>query len=221
MWRRLRAGGDKHLDCADLATGLGRLVAIVANTTQVPFVLVSGEGVELATLVEPGIREAAAEHLTPPSATTADGKTLPTAAELARSRGEVDAGRIAFQRTCAACHTAEGMGADFGPGLTDIGAKLSRSALITSILEPSAGISFNYVGETIGLRDGTEVTGIVGSETESELVLRFAGGISTRYDKSEIVSRSRLDVSLMPDGLERTMTEQELIDLVEYMSSLR
>lgn len=168
-----------------------------------------------------GIREAAAEHLEAPAATTADGRTLPAAAELARNRGDAAAGGAVFDRVCATCHVAEGRGNEFGPGLSDIGAKLSRAALYTSILEPSAGISFNYAGETLRLADGTEVTGIVGSETESELVLRLPGGISSRYERSRVTDRTRLDVSLMPDGLEQALTEQELIDVVEYMASLR
>ena len=175
----------------------------------------------LFSSIRGGIREAAAEHLQPPAATTADGRTLPAAAELARQRGDADAGRAPFNRLCATCHVVDGRGSEFGPGLSDIGAKLSRAALYTSILEPSAGISFNYAGETLRLRDGTAVTGIVGSETETELVLRLPGGISTRYDRAEVVDRVRLDSSLMPDGLERALTEQELIDVVEYMASLR
>lgn len=168
-----------------------------------------------------GIREAAAEHLQPPAATTADGKQLPAAAELASRRGDAASGRAVFQRACAICHTAPGIGTDFGPGLSDIGGKLSRSALYTAILEPNAGISFNYTGESIHLRDGTVVTGIVSSETASELTLRLPGGISTSYESGQIADRTRLEVSLMPDGLEQTMTEQELIDVVEYMASLR
>lgn len=168
-----------------------------------------------------GVREAAAEHLEAPAATTADGRTLAAPAELARNRGDAAAGSEVFDRVCATCHVAEGRGNEFGPGLSDIGAKLSRAALYTSILEPSAGISFNYAGETLRLADGTEVTGIVGSETESELVLRLPGGISSRYERARVTGRTRLDVSLMPDGLEQALTEQELIDVVEYMASLR
>jgi putative heme-binding domain-containing protein len=82
-------------------------------------------------------------------------------------------------------------------------------------------VSFNYAGESIRLRDGTELVGIVGSETAGEIALRLPGGITTRHAKAEIASRAPLDVSLMPDGLERSLTEQELVDLVEYMTTLR
>jgi putative heme-binding domain-containing protein len=167
------------------------------------------------------IRDAAAEHLTPPAATTADGQTLPAVALLARERGDAVAGKAPFARTCAMCHTAAGEGLEFGPGLSDVGAKLSRGALFTAILEPSAGVSFNYAGESIRLRDGTEVVGIVGSETDAEIALRLPGGITSRYRKAEIASREPLQVSLMPDGLERALTRQELVDLVEYLTTLR
>lgn len=167
------------------------------------------------------IREAAAEHLEPPATTTADGQRLSTPAELASRRGDVRSGEAVFERACAICHTAPGMGTEFGPGLSDIGAKLSRSALYTAILQPSAGISFNYAGESIRLDDGTVVTGIVSSETASEITLRLPGGISTRYETARVASRTPLEVSLMPEGLAQTMTEQELVDVVEYMASLR
>jgi putative heme-binding domain-containing protein len=51
--------------------------------------------------------------------------------------------------------------------------------------------------------------------------LKRIGGVVTRYPKSEIASRSRLDRSPMPEGLAGTLTEQELVDLVEYLSTLK
>jgi putative heme-binding domain-containing protein len=62
--------------------------------------------------------------------------------------------------------------------------------------------------------------GIITSETAAELTLRTMGGISQQYAKAEITARRPLPNSLMPAGLERAMTEQELINLVEYMAAL-
>ena len=42
--------------CADVATGLGRLVAVIANVAQVPLVIVAGECVSLAALVIDDVR---------------------------------------------------------------------------------------------------------------------------------------------------------------------
>ena len=46
---------------------------------------------------------------------------------------------------------------------------------------------------------------------------RCARGI----DDDVIEARKQLDISLMPPGLAATITEQEFVDLVEYLSGLR
>ena len=73
----------------------------------------------------------------------------------------------------------------------------------------------------IRTRDGQRLMGYIASETDSEVVLKMAGGIERRIAKNTIAERARMDVSLMPQGLERGMTEAELVHLVEYLSSLR
>lgn len=201
-------------------TGQRRLLQLVEEG-RLPQELQASAAAVLFASYRRDIREAAARHLPAPTATTADGKTLPPPGVLAQRSGDAARGRGVFARVCAACHRAEGTGIDFGPGLSEIGGKLSKPALYTAILEPSAGISFDYTGYVIRRKDGTEVVGIISSETESELTLRLPGGVTTRYAKSEIVSRRPLDGSLMPDGMERGMTEQELVDLVEYLASLK
>jgi putative membrane-bound dehydrogenase-like protein len=167
------------------------------------------------------IRSEAEALFGPLAATTADGKTLPAINELASRDGDAAHGKAAFQKACAACHTAGGAGLDFGPGLGEIGSKLGKNALYTAILHPSAGIAFGYEGTVLRLKDGTEAAGIVSSETAGEVQLKRIGGVVTRYPKSEIASRSRLDRSPMPEGLAGTLTEQELVDLVEYLSTLK
>jgi putative membrane-bound dehydrogenase-like protein len=167
------------------------------------------------------IREEAEKLFGPLAATTADGKTLPPPSALAELHGDAARGRAAFAKVCASCHVAEGTGVGFGPELTVIGDKLGRQGLYTAILHPSAGIAFGYESTLLKLKDGTEVTGIVASETADELVLRRPGGLSTRYRTAEIASRSLLDRSPMPEGLAGTMTQEELVDLVEYLSTLK
>jgi hypothetical protein len=39
--------------------------------------------------------------------------------------------------------------------------------------------------------------------------------------KEKIQSRTKLESSLMPSNLQATMTEQELVDLVEYLITLK
>ena len=167
------------------------------------------------------IRDSAAQYLTPPPATTLDGRTLPPLLTLAARTGDATAGRPVFDRACAMCHVVGGSGTDFGPALTEIGDKLPKAGLYHAILDPSAGISFGYEGWTIRTRDGQQLVGMIASETDGEVVLRLIGGIERRVPKSTITERKRMDTSLMPHGLERAMNEADLVNLVEYMSTLR
>ena len=167
------------------------------------------------------VRDSAAKYLTPPAATTADGRTLPSLQTLAARSGDALAGRAVFQRTCTVCHVAQGVGADFGPALSEIGDKLPKAGLYMAILDPSAGVAYGYEGYDIRTRDGQRLMGYISSETDGEVVVKMAGGIERRIPKNTITERARMDVSLMPQGLERGMTEAELVHLVEYLSTLR
>jgi putative heme-binding domain-containing protein len=97
---------------------------------------------------------------------------------------------------------------------------LPKSGLLLAILDPSAGIAFGYEGWSIRTNDGQQLVGMITSETDDEVAMKLIGGIQRRVPKSTIVERKRMDASLMPQGLERTMTETDLTNLVEYLSSL-
>ena len=62
---------------------------------------------------------------------------------------------------------------------------------------------------------------MITSETSDELTVKSQTGVVTKVKKSEIASRQKLATSLMPLGLQLTMSTQELVDLVEYLSSLK
>jgi putative heme-binding domain-containing protein len=134
--------------------------------------------------------------------------------------GNVKDGRGVFQKFCFACHKVGNYGMEFGPGLSEIGDKLPKSELLLSIVKPNAGISFDYEGWTIQTRQGETFTGVI-SEGGDDLIIRMMGGLSQRIKKVDISKRSKMEVSLMPEGLHLAMTKNELIDLVEFLSSLR
>jgi len=205
-----------------MGTGYGGWLRIVtlARTNTLPESLKPTAATALFS-AWPELRDSAAKYgLAPPPATTADGKTLPPLMILASRGGDASAGRAVFTRTCAACHLAAGTGTDFGPALTEIGDKLPKSGLLLAILDPSAGIAFGYEGWSIRTNDGQQLVGMITSETDDEVAMKLIGGIQRRVPKSSIVERKRMDASLMPQGLERTMTETDLTNLVEYLSSL-
>jgi len=165
------------------------------------------------------IREAAAKHFPPPQ--SKDSQVLPSNAELAKRSGDAANGDKVFNTICAMCHVVNGKGIDYGPGLGEVGSKLGKDALYEAILFPSNGIEHNYATTSLTLKDGNSALGIQVSETEDEVALKSIGGITSTYKKGDIAQKSTLKTSSMPAGLQTVMTQQELVDLVEYMSSLK
>ena len=139
-------------------------------------------------------------------------------------KGDITNGEKIFfrpQSTCATCHQINGRGIDFGPKLSGIGTKLGREALLLSILDPSAGISFGYEAWLLKMQNGTEALGIITSQTNDEVTLKLPGGISITYNATDVTKRTQLSTSIMPPGLQSTMTPQELVDMITYLHSLK
>ncbi|MBM3833398.1 MAG: c-type cytochrome [Verrucomicrobia bacterium] len=177
---------------------------------------------ELNAVRWPRIKSEAAQLLPLPQARNA--QPLPSIAELTGKRGDAARGAEVYSRAeagCINCHQVNGQGIDFGPKLSEIGAKLGKDALYEAILNPSAGISFGYEAWQLELKNGDEAYGLLVSETADELAIKTQNGIVTRYKKSEVAKRQMMKTSIMPSDLQQTMSLEELIDLVEYLASLK
>lgn len=151
-------------------------------------------------------------------------EALPPIPELTQRTGDAANGEaIYFNDTtaCHRCHQVNGKGVALGPDLSQIGDKLGKDALFEAILDPNNGIAFGYEAWTVTTRTDEEVYGLVVSETADELAVKDLSGIVHRLKKAEIASRTQSKFSLMPAGLQATMTVQGLVDLVEYLSRLR
>lgn len=146
---------------------------------------------------------------------------LPPLNDLMAMSGEVENGKTVFKNSCAICHQVGEEGMDFGPKLTEIGSKLSKEAQYIAIIHPDAGISFGYEGQIIKTKEGNTYGGIISSRTETDLELKMPGGTSVSLKASDIASIEQMENSMMPAGLERGMTPQEMVDLVEYLMSLK
>lgn len=140
--------------------------------------------------------------------------------ELLPKSGNPQNGQLVFDRSCSICHLVNGKGTDFGPELSLIGDKLSKQAMYASVMDPDAGINFGYEGYLVETQNGRKSVGYIISQTDEILVLKMVGGVTIEIDKSEIQNLSQLENSLMPAGLDRTISEQELVDLVEYLTTL-
>jgi putative heme-binding domain-containing protein len=157
-----------------------------------------------------------------PATVVPSAEPLPPIAVLTRRTGDAAKGAVVFRREtvgCVRCHQIDGEGTDFGPNLSEIGTKLAKEAIYEAILDPSAGIAFGYEAWEIELKNGDEAYGLLASETADELAIKSQSGIVSRYRKSDIARRVQQKTSIMPAGLADTMSQQDLVDLVEYLSS--
>ena len=126
-----------------------------------------------------------------------------------------------FAGTCAACHQVNNNGINFGPDLSEIGAKLPKEGLYDAILHPDAGISFGFEGVLYKMKDGNQLLGYMVSDTKDELSIKSIGGAVTKVKKTDIVSKKPYEHSLMPTGLVSGMKQQQVVDLVEYLAALK
>lgn len=149
---------------------------------------------------------------------------IPPKEGLLRLGGDVARGSQVFRRgsaSCLSCHQVGREGVDFGPRLTEIGAKLGKEALFDAIVDPSAGISFGFEGWLLTFRDGEELLGLIASETEKEIVMKVPGGQILRYRAAEVIRREKQVQSIMPSGLHEGLSTQDFADLLAYLASLR
>ena len=146
---------------------------------------------------DPAIKAAAAKHLTLP--VTATAKPLPPLADLQKMVGHTTHGNQLFDGT----------------------AKLGKDALLVSILDPSAGISPSYETFIALTRDGKAITGVLVSKTDSELILKDTSAIVHTLKVEELEEMKSLSTSLMPDDLQKLLSAQDLVDVVEYLTTLK
>src|SRR5690606_2743255 len=137
-------------------------------------------------------------------------------------KGDIGRGRDLFfgKAICSTCHTVGDEGQTFGPDLTTIGAIRSRHDLLEAIVFPSVSFAREYETFVVTTTDKT-YTGILKEGLESGIVvIEQAPGVVVRIPEDEILSMEAGEVSLMPAGLDRSLSNQELSDLIAFLEAL-
>jgi putative membrane-bound dehydrogenase-like protein len=134
--------------------------------------------------------------------------------------GDVERGRSVFQKNCATCHNVAGVGIRVGPDIADTRIK-TRAQLLSDILNPNGAIDGNYLNYAVITRSGQVLSGLIVAESASSLTLKRAEGqtdVVLRQDVDEIRSTG---ASLMPEGLEKNITVDEMSDLLGFLKNWR
>jgi putative heme-binding domain-containing protein len=131
-------------------------------------------------------------------------------------RGDAENGAKIYQKVCAQCHQYRGTGVEVGPKLDDNG-KAGFEQLLVSIMDPSLVIGNAYQARLVQTADGRALTGLVVEDSPARLVLKVAGAKLETIAKADIERMRTSEQSLMPEGLEKQMTDKEFRDLLTYL----
>jgi putative heme-binding domain-containing protein len=133
---------------------------------------------------------------------------------------DIGRGEKVFRRECINCHRLGTEGHEVGPNLATVQNR-TPAQLLLNILDPTREVAPNFLEYVAVTNDGRIHTGIIASETATSITLRQAEAkqqIILRDDIEELRSSGK---SLMPEGLEKKITPQEMTDVIAYVLSLK
>lgn len=142
--------------------------------------------------------------------------------DLAAKQGDPQRGEWIYRRAelqCVQCHRIGGVGGLVGPDLTSIGAQAPADYLLEALLNPAAKVKEGYNAKVVRTSNDEVLAGIPIRESDDEVVLRLADGKEVSINKSDIedIKESR---SLMPDGLLDSLTQEEAVDLLRFITEM-
>jgi putative membrane-bound dehydrogenase-like protein len=127
-------------------------------------------------------------------------------------------GRVLFQKECASCHVLYGVGRKVGPDLTGSNRK-NLDYLLENIIDPSASVAADFRVSVVVLDDGRVLNGVVSDQTDRTVTLQTAQEPIT-LDRKSIDQMKQTPNSLMPDGMLQNLSDEQVRDLIAYLTSL-
>ena len=129
-------------------------------------------------------------------------------------------GEKVFESICSNCHVYGLKGKEVGPVLTEINRK-SKESNLHDILDPNAAVDTKYINHRLVTSSGELHMGIVEAETDQYITLKKIGGEKVTVAKSEIKTFTSMGTSLMMEGLENSMTHQNMADLLAFLQNTK
>lgn len=138
--------------------------------------------------------------------------------------GDAKRGRELFfdqRAACAACHRAGAKGEKIGPDLSTIGSIRNRRDLAEAILFPAASLARGYESFSVVTKGGQAHSGLVERQTASAVFLRTTDRAQLRIAREDIDELVPSPTSIMPQGLDKVLTREELADVIAFLESLK
>lgn len=125
------------------------------------------------------------------------------------------------QLACTACHRVGDEGGVIGPSLNGVGAGMPLDQIVESILWPDRQIKEGFQAVAFTTKAGAAITGYI--EREGEDIVWYRNTATpwiVPLAKDEIASREAIP-TLMPPQLTASLSEEQFLDLVAYLASLK
>lgn len=137
-----------------------------------------------------------------------------------KKTGNSKKGEQVFQ-TCLMCHKVGDKGQNIAPAL-DGSASRESSALLTAIIDPDAAVESGYRLYRITRTDNSSLEGYLFQKNEKGTTLSFMGGsnmfVEEKFIRSEGFVPGR---SFMPRGMINNYSDEQIADLLAYISTLK
>jgi putative heme-binding domain-containing protein len=125
-------------------------------------------------------------------------------------------GKLVFEQQCQKCHQLNGVGFAVGPDLAAIQNRPDEAVLI-DILDPSSTITAGYKAFQVITTNGKVYAGTLAEETATSVTLRREKGEQDVILRRDIDSMKASAKSLMPEGLEKEISRQDMANLIGYL----
>ena len=201
----------------ELAAALGRKTPAVDVAKQL-----------LRYMYSVGRSDAALSELLSKAAGIAADPAPPTPEQVAQlvvevtAKGDPARGEQIFRKadvSCMKCHSVSRAGGQVGPELSAVGGSSPVDYIVNSILNPNLAVKEQYVTKVFVLTNGMVLTGVVIDRDEVRVRFRDASGMTITVPTADI-DEEVAGKSLMPQGLTKFLTHDELLDLAKFVSEL-
>lgn len=133
------------------------------------------------------------------------------------TKGDPMKGIPVYDKLCGQCHKMYGKGQEVGPDIT-LNGRNSFEQLLSNVFDPSLVIGASYQGTTVVTEDGKVVSGLLVEDSPQRVILKVQGGKQEVIPRDSIDEVSKSELSLMPEGIEKLISEQEIVDLFAYLT---
>ena len=140
--------------------------------------------------------------------------------ETVEAGGDFERGGAVFKKTCSVCHKVGEDGHAVGPELVSVANK-SPADLLVAILDPNRETQPKYVNYVLETTQGQVFTGVLASESATSVTLRRSEAKEETIARELIETLASTGVSLMPVGVEKDLTPQNIADVIAFIRGQR